>query len=55
MVVKLSVSVPVWTWRRLRDLAEEDRVSKGRASVSATVARIIEQRLAADKAEPAKV
>jgi len=58
MAVRLSVSVPVETWRRLRDLAERDRLPGGRASVSYVVGKIVQRELAVlspEKAGPAKV
>jgi hypothetical protein len=50
MAVRLAISVPEETWRRLRDMAEQDRIANGRASVCAVVQKIIEQRLSAGEA-----
>ena len=56
MAVRLSIPVPEETWRKLRDMAEENRQAQynGRPSIASVVQRIIEQRLAADKSEPAR-
>jgi hypothetical protein len=43
--MRLSVVVDETRWRELRDLAEVERPSHGRASVSALVNRLIEEHL----------
>jgi hypothetical protein len=45
--VRLYVTVSEEVWRRLRDAAERDRASTGRASVNEVVGRIIERELSA--------
>ncbi len=55
-MVRLSLTVPEATWRRLRDLAETERQPGTRANLAAVVGRLIErelskQRPAAERAE----
>jgi hypothetical protein len=44
--VRVSAVVSEEVWRRLRDLAERDRLATGRASVSAVLEKIITRELA---------
>lgn len=53
-MIRLTVVVPVQTWRDLRDRAELERLIMGRASVGAVAAKIIEERLASEKDQPAR-
>lgn len=54
MSVRLTVVVDEPVWRRLRDLAEQDRSPNGRASVCGVVAKIIEERLSTERVVGAK-
>ena len=49
MPVRLSIPVEVDMWRRLRDLAEHDRLPGGRASVAHVVVKLIARELAAPR------
>ncbi len=44
--VRLSITVDEATWRKLRDAAELERESRGRASINALVQRLIQEYLA---------
>lgn len=44
--VRLSITVDEATWRKLRDAAEQQRESRGRASINALVQRLIAEYLA---------
>ncbi|MBI4574264.1 MAG: hypothetical protein HY713_13395 [candidate division NC10 bacterium] len=44
--VRLSITVDEATWRELRDAAERERESRGRASINALVQRLIKEYLA---------
>lgn len=44
--VRLSITVDEATWRKLRDAAEQERESRGRASINALVQRLIAEHLA---------
>ncbi len=48
--VRVSAFVSETDWRRLRDLAERDRLATGRASVAAILARLIARELATSDA-----
>lgn len=47
MEIRISFSVPEPMWRQLRDLAEQERIPGGRASVSAVVGKIVARELTA--------
>ena len=42
-MIGLTVKVEREVWRKLRDLAEEEKMAGGRASVSRVVARIVQE------------
>lgn len=44
--VRLSITVDEATWRKLRDAAEQERESRGRASINALLQRLIAEYLA---------
>ncbi len=43
--VRLSLTVDEATWRKLRDAAEQERESRGRASINALLQRLIAEYL----------
>jgi hypothetical protein len=44
--VRLSITVDEATWRKLRHAAEQERESRGRASINALMQRLIQEYLA---------
>ncbi len=52
--VRLSIEVDEATWKALREIAEEDRTPRGRASVNALVNKLIAEHLSKRKAKGGK-
>ncbi len=53
-LVRLSIEVDETTWKALREVAEEERTPRGRASVNALVNKLIAEHLAKRKAKGGK-
>ncbi len=53
-LVRLSIEVDETTWKALREVAEEERTPRGRASVNALVNKLIAEHLAKRKGKGGK-
>ena len=51
-MVRLSITVDEATWRKLRDAAEQERQSRGRASINALIQRLIAEYLGRRERKP---
>ena len=52
--MRLSIEVDEATWKALREIAEEDRTPRGRASVNAFVNKLIADHLSKRKGKGGK-